>query len=1209
MNFLHTPFPMPRRAVLLAAFFLSLSTLLWGQNAGMYVRFPNDFDAPNCAYQNVPVTEPLVQALSSNSLVAISYHDQAFFSLPDTCFKILRTWKVIDWSTFDPALPLVKIYNPAGYEGPTISPKGTPGIWAPSQMGGINYAGLWSANANGYEYVQIFIKPQPSNQHGLFIRFPRDVIANNCNLQDSAGWAQPLVRALGASQPVLSYTDQVLPPVADTCFKIIRTWHIVDQLAAPGGPVVQVPNPPGLAPAPVVAEEGTLAPWQPYPINGLDYADLWNPDAREYTYQQVIFAKPTGAAGLFVRFPSDVVVNSCNIADTSHLPRPQVLALSTELVGINYEDAYLPNPPEGCLRLERTWRIIDWHTHNPALPLVQVPNPANMQAGPIVSKAGAFAPWQPSIAGGTHYSTLWSATANGYEYKQIILLSPLKCPNDTVLVATPPACTAPLDYTVETLPGWQFGQTAGLPSGASFPLGTTTNTFQVLGATITCSFQVTVKDIALPTARCQPLVVVSLGEDDPQDCFEGGVKWVQASTFNNGSTDDCSAIRLTIRRRSLYSDCILGLNPINGYPDCQDIFPDFPSEFERAISEYDSIKFYCCENATTLPVILRAYQLNPNGSIATDLNGLPAFGECLTTVRVLASACPDTVPQLSGYIQLDTDGDCQPQATQTGIPGMVLRLLQPAGDTLYSSTSLQGYYRFVDPAPGTSTLEVLPPLPLWVICDNPDTVQVLPSYKIIRDFSAQPDVSCPVLTVDLATNLLRPCATSHWYVSYCNLGGADAQDAYVKVVTAAPLQLVDASEPYTLSGDTLTVPVGHVGIGHCGGFSVRVAVPCDPAVIGDELCVSAHIYPDTLCLPPSAQWSGAQIEADAVCEGDSVSFTLRNTGQLPTSQSLEYIIIEDEVVLHKGLFQLPSGDSMAIEKKANGATWRIEAQQDPSYAGASRPALSIEGCQSLQSPGLINAFPLDDAEPFIDIECRQVRISYDPNIKLASPEGVGNTHLIEKNTPIEYSLHFQNTGNDTAFLIRLVDTLPVQAMDILSFRPGASSHPCTWQIMDQRVLEVVFNPITLPDSNVNEGASHGWFEYTMQQLPNLPNGTRIANRVAIFFDFNPPVLTETAWHTVGRLTVSIDDPISSDGLRWQVLGNPNSTHCLLQAASPVRGRSRFTLADAMGRIVQVAEFGGEQLRIERGRLDAGMYFFHIQTEEQGTASGKLLLQD
>lgn len=48
-------------------------------------------------------------------------------------------------------------------------------------------------------------------------------------------------------------------------------------------------------------------------------------------------------------------------------------------------------------------------------------------------------------------------------------------------------------------------QTAGLVSGAEFPVGTTTNTFEVVdgvGLTATCSFDVTVIDVELPTITC-----------------------------------------------------------------------------------------------------------------------------------------------------------------------------------------------------------------------------------------------------------------------------------------------------------------------------------------------------------------------------------------------------------------------------------------------------------------------------------------------------------------------------------------------------------------------------------------------------------------------------------------------------------------------------------------------------------------------------------
>ena len=60
-------------------------------------------------------------------------------------------------------------------------------------------------------------------------------------------------------------------------------------------------------------------------------------------------------------------------------------------------------------------------------------------------------------------------------------------------------------------------QTAGLASGEEFPVGTTTNTFEVTdaaGNTTTCSFDVVVTDDEAPTITCPDNITVSndLGE-------------------------------------------------------------------------------------------------------------------------------------------------------------------------------------------------------------------------------------------------------------------------------------------------------------------------------------------------------------------------------------------------------------------------------------------------------------------------------------------------------------------------------------------------------------------------------------------------------------------------------------------------------------------------------------------------------------------------
>src|SRR5512145_1686897 len=60
-------------------------------------------------------------------------------------------------------------------------------------------------------------------------------------------------------------------------------------------------------------------------------------------------------------------------------------------------------------------------------------------------------------------------------------------------------------------PGATTTQIAGLASGSTFPVGVTTNTFQVTdaaGNTATCSFTVTVNDTQLPTITCPANITV-----------------------------------------------------------------------------------------------------------------------------------------------------------------------------------------------------------------------------------------------------------------------------------------------------------------------------------------------------------------------------------------------------------------------------------------------------------------------------------------------------------------------------------------------------------------------------------------------------------------------------------------------------------------------------------------------------------------------------
>jgi len=196
------------------------------------------------------------------------------------------------------------------------------------------------------------------------------------------------------------------------------------------------------------------------------------------------------------------------------------------------------------------------------------------------------------------------------------------------------------------------------------PLGTHTVIYVAednCGNTSSCSFRLTVRDYTPPQVACQEFTTVAINVDDPFDCYGpagpngqpaaldacsgAGVTWVKASSFDSGSFDNCGNIKLTIQRMGPdYSDCIQGLNSTNGHPNCADFFPDFPSEFERATAEGDSIKFYCCEVGTTQTVILTAYQLDYNGNFVVGPDGTPVSNQCMIQVEVQDKIKPVCTP-------------------------------------------------------------------------------------------------------------------------------------------------------------------------------------------------------------------------------------------------------------------------------------------------------------------------------------------------------------------------------------------------------------------------------------------------------------------------------------------------------------------------------------------------------------------------------------
>ncbi|MDQ3020307.1 MAG: hypothetical protein M3R36_07025 [Bacteroidota bacterium] len=148
--------------------------------------------------------------------------------------------------------------------------------------------------------------------------------------------------------------------------------------------------------------------------------------------------------------------------------------------------------------------------------------------------------------------------------------------------------------------------------------------------------------------------------------------------------------------------------------------------------------------------------------------------------------------------------------------------------------------------------------------------------------------------------------------------------------------------------------------------------------------------------------------------------------------------------------------------------------------------------------------------------------SYDPNDKSVDLIGNITPQSVADEDSLTYTIRFQNTGTDTAFTVRVLDTLSSK-VNVPTFEMLASSHASTYAITGAGIVEWTFDNILLPDSTRNELRSHGFIKYRIRPKNNLFIGDEIKNTAHIYFDYNLPVATNTV-NTV------VAPPVKSLGL-------------------------------------------------------------------------------
>ena len=143
-----------------------------------------------------------------------------------------------------------------------------------------------------------------------------------------------------------------------------------------------------------------------------------------------------------------------------------------------------------------------------------------------------------------------------------------------------------------------------------------------------------------------------------------------------------------------------------------------------------------------------------------------------------------------------------------------------------------------------------------------------------------------------------------------------------------------------------------------------------------------------------------------------------------------------------------------------------------------------------------------------------LRCAYDPNDKQVSPSRAepSNSNYTQFDETLTYTIRFQNTGNDTAYTVRLEDQLPDE-LSHSTFKPLAASHPYTSSLSESGRLIFLFENIFLPDSTTDLAASQGFVSFQIQAGDDLTDFATADNYASIFFDANQPIITNTVTST------------------------------------------------------------------------------------------------
>lgn len=229
--------------------------------------------------------------------------------------------------------------------------------------------------------------------------------------------------------------------------------------------------------------------------------------------------------------------------------------------------------------------------------------------------------------------------------------------------------------------------------------------------------------------------------------------------------------------------------------------------------------------------------------------------------------------------------------------------------------------------------------------------------------------------------------------------------------------------------------------------------------------------------------------------------------------------------------------------------------------------------------------------------------SYDPNDKSEAHGEKIDIDDFTSNDYLTYTIQFENTGTANAEFVRVEDFLDASLNPNSIEMLGASHNYNMRRIGNQLIWN--FYSIDLPPTSSDPIGSHGYIQFRIKPTAGFSVGDIIPNKAFIYFDYNPPIITNEFETEFVQSLKTTEFDVSN----FILYPNPTSSLVKITNLKSSETISSIEIHNLLGKkIKEVNNSSSDDITIDVSDLSKGIYLVEIKTQSNLKITKKLIIQ-